>query len=178
MCDEWTKCDDCPPEKFIDEIEACGFECIMGDLKDHRGWIALKKRVADLQYLFKSGCKVESIAIAKYVESQRRVAELEGERQWLDARTAKPPTLMPVFVQFTTLYGKPQTTVAEYVPSKTVKEESYISDEYVGDGLGEYDEDKDEYYVIEGWFEAQYSADIHYKMHETVTHWMFLPKGR
>ena len=77
MKDEWTKCDDCPPEKFIEEIEACGFECIMGDLKDHRGWIALKKRVANLQALFKSNCKVESIAIAKYAESQKRVAELE-----------------------------------------------------------------------------------------------------
>jgi len=79
MKDEWTKCDDCPPEKFIEEIEACGFECIMGDLKDHRGWIALKKRVADLQALFKSNCKVESIAIAKYAESQKRVAELEEQ---------------------------------------------------------------------------------------------------
>ena len=78
MCDDWTKCDDCPPEKFIEEIEACGFECIMGDLKDHRGWIALKKRVANLQALFKSNCKVESIAIAKYAESQKRVKELEG----------------------------------------------------------------------------------------------------
>ena len=77
MFDDWTKCDDCSPERIIQEIEMCGFECIAGKLENHIGWIALKKRVADLQALFKSNCKVESIAIAKYAESQKRVAELE-----------------------------------------------------------------------------------------------------
>ena len=78
MFDDWTKCDDCSPERIIQEIEMCGFECIAGKLENHIGWIALKKRVADLQALFKSNCKVESIAIAKYAESQKRVAELEA----------------------------------------------------------------------------------------------------
>ena len=82
MCDDRTKCDDCSPEQMIEEIEACGFDCIMGDLKDNRGWIALKKRVADLQALFKSNCKVESIAIDKCPECKKGISEFLVEDRW------------------------------------------------------------------------------------------------
>ena len=40
----------------------------------------------------------------------------------------------------------------------------------------EYSEDKDEYYLTEGWYEKNEFEDTHWKVDGTVTHWMLLPE--
>ena len=40
---------------------------------------------------------------------------------------------------------------------------------------GEYCEEKDEYFVREGWYETNQYEEVHWAVDETVTHWMPLP---
>ena len=42
-------------------------------------------------------------------------------------------------------------------------------------GFGEYDEEKDEYYIPEWWYECNETDEINYKTEWEVTHWQPLP---
>jgi len=61
-------------------------------------------------------------------------------------------------------------TMAEYIPYMTVKEEDYMADEYQGDG--DYNEEQDEYYTLEGFYEWQSEPEMHWKISSKITHWM------
>jgi len=49
-------------------------------------------------------------------------------------------------------------TMAEYIPSLTVKEEDYMADEFLGDG--DYSEKEDQYYTPEGFYEYQSEPEM------------------
>lgn len=44
------------------------------------------------------------------------------------------------------------------------------------DEISEYNEEKDEYYLPEGWYEWNQEEEIHFKVSDHVSHWMLLPK--
>ena len=61
-------------------------------------------------------------------------------------------------------------TMAEYVPYMTIKEEDYMSDEFLG--KGDYDEKTDQYYTPKGFYEWQSEAEMHWKISSKITHWI------
>lgn len=40
---------------------------------------------------------------------------------------------------------------------------------------GEYDEERDAYFVKPGWYESNEYEEVHWAVHDPVTHWMTLP---
>ena len=44
------------------------------------------------------------------------------------------------------------------------------------DDFSEYDEEKDEYYLPTGWYEANEYEECHWFVHDVVTGWMPLPE--
>ena len=45
------------------------------------------------------------------------------------------------------------------------------------DEQSEYNEEKDEYYVPQGWYEMNEQEETHWMLPDTVTHWMPLPQA-
>jgi hypothetical protein len=45
----------------------------------------------------------------------------------------------------------------------------------VEDDCCEYSEEKDEYYLLEGWYEWNQEEETHYRVSDPVSHWMPLP---
>ena len=122
----------------------------------------------------------EITVMRKVVESAREeLAALKSEHAWRDASVVKPDKLTPVLVTGKGLAGQKFTTLAEYIPPRTVLEEDYIADEYIGEECAEYDDEKDCYWVKEGWFEYAYVAEIHYSLLGfEITHWMPIPEAK
>lgn len=88
---------------------------------------------------------------------------------WISIEDQKPKARQRVYV--TCLNAKKRyQTMAEYVPYMEVPEEDFMADDYWGDG--DYSEEKDEFFTPEGFYEYQFEAEEHYKIHNKVTHWM------
>ena len=77
---------------------------------------------------------------------------------------------MPEALKNVLAFCKNKIIRAQWVPAKTL-ESGYDSE------IGEYDEETDEFYCIEGWYECvDHWDDLTMLMiHQPVTHWMPLP---
>lgn len=95
--------------------------------------------------------------------------------QWIGIDERLPETRQRVLVCFTTSSGKSWVTCADYIAPRTVLEEDYMDDEY--SGSGDYDEEKDCYWTMGGWYEFNYEPEVNWMLSEKVTHWMPLPKA-
>ena len=93
---------------------------------------------------------------------------------WVSVKEGLPEPLRQVLTIVKYEHG---TTIvmAEYVPPKTVLAEDFVNEE-CGEGLDEYDEEKDCYWTKEGWFEWQHEAEIHYLICGDVIYWQPLPQ--
>ena len=94
--------------------------------------------------------------------------------RWISVEDRLPETLIGVLVRYTTFQGIPRTTVAQYVAPKTVLDEDFLDED--AEGCSEYDEEKDCYWVVEGWWENSWESETNWKLTGTVTHWMPLPE--
>ena len=96
--------------------------------------------------------------------------------EWIKTDERKPEAQKMVFITaHEEKYNHSYTTTAQYIPPKTVLSEDFLNDEY-SEGCEEYDEENDCYWVLEGWFEYQTIPDVSWKIDDTVTHWMELPR--
>lgn len=86
--------------------------------------------------------------------------------RWQTIDTA--PKGRTVLIHYKNSLGNGRTVKARYVERFTVEDDS---------GLGEYCEDKDEYYLLEGWYEQVDNWDDFAEIfiHCKPTHWMPLP---
>lgn len=94
--------------------------------------------------------------------------------EWISVQDRLPDVITPVIVSMIGNSGKRYLTMAEYIPSKTIRAEYYLDDN--AEGCDEYDEEKDCFWVIAGWFEYQTVPDLNWKLDDEVTHWMPLPE--
>jgi hypothetical protein len=96
---------------------------------------------------------------------------------WINVNDRLPETKQRVISRFiTTTYDNrkiPHSTVAEYIAPRTVLEEDYMHEDFAGEG--DYDEEKDCYWTVSGWYESSYEAEINWRLNAEVTHWMPLP---
>lgn len=59
--------------------------------------------------------------------------------------------------------------MAFYAPKFTIEEENDDSD------VSEYCEEKDNYFLLEGWYEMNEFDETHWMVSNEITHWMDLP---
>lgn len=103
-----------------------------------------------------------------------RDAQIWQESKWISIKERLPEILTGVLVRYISSYGKTHTTIAQYIAPKTVLEEDFLDDD--AEGCSEYDEEKDCFWVIEGWWENSWESETNWKLTGTVTHWMPLPE--
>lgn len=114
---------------------------------------------------------------AKLLEAQ--VAELEARLQgagWISVKERLPEALERVLVFYVNDLGKNRIDVGQYIPPKTILEEDFLDSEINAQFLSTYDKENNCYWVNEGWFEDHWQAEVNYKIHDVVTHWMPLPE--
>lgn len=90
---------------------------------------------------------------------------------WVAVSERLPDPGIPVLVYCKNSHGKGRRLRAEWCPRWTV--ESVCDDD--SDNY-EYSEEKDQYYVNEGWYETNEFEETHWKIDRPVTHWMPLPE--
>jgi len=103
-------------------------------------------------------------------------AELErvkAENEWIPCETRLPESLRPVFAKVK-MNGKIFIVAAQYVAPKTVLASDFLDDEY-REGAEEYDEEMDDYWVVEGWWENSIESDVNWKLSGEVIEWRPLP---
>ncbi|MEC4565538.1 DUF551 domain-containing protein [Paenibacillus sp. CMAA1739] len=97
--------------------------------------------------------------------------------EWISVKDKLPKTQQRVIARFivTTFDDKviPKSSVAEYIAPRTVLEEDYMNEDFAGEG--DYDEQKDCFWTVSGWYESSYEADVNWRLSQEVTHWMPLP---
>ena len=96
--------------------------------------------------------------------------------KWICCSKELPEKMASVLVAFKNNYGNTGISIGQYVPPKTVLSEDFLTDDVDCSSLEEYDEEKDCYWVKEGWFEHSTQYDYGCSFHEKITHWMSLPK--
>lgn len=62
--------------------------------------------------------------------------------------------------------------VVEYIVFRIVFEEEYMVEEFLGEG--DYDDEKDCYWMVFGWYESSYEVDVNWRLSKEVIYWMFL----
>ena len=100
--------------------------------------------------------------------------------QWISVEDRLPEKLTRVLasLQMFDYLGKPmvRTTIAEYLPARTVLEEDYLSSDGENYELVEYDEEKDCYWCLENWYESNIYHEENYQIIDKVVAWMPLPE--
>jgi len=118
---------------------------------------------------------INDYAVAVTITSLR--AELErvkAENEWIPCETRLPKSLQPVFAKVK-MNGKILITAAQYVAPKTVLSSDFLSEEFDTEGIEEYDESIDDYWVVEGWWENSIEADTNWNLSGEVIEWRPLP---
>lgn len=95
---------------------------------------------------------------------------------WISVDDQLPESGKRVLVRFeisSSKWKKQWVTCAEYIAPKSVLEADYMDEEYAGSS--EYDEEKDCYWTMSGWYEHNYEPETNWRLSEKVTHWMPVP---
>jgi hypothetical protein len=93
--------------------------------------------------------------------------------EWINCSDRMPEPAQRVLAVFPTGYkGVRHISLVIYVPAKSVKAEDLWDDD---SDCVEYDEEKDCFYVEEGWYESSYESEKDWRLNYEVTHWMPLP---
>jgi Protein of unknown function (DUF551) len=94
--------------------------------------------------------------------------------EWIPVseRLPEPNQIVHVVVGGYYNNGKGATTMAQYIAPKTTDADDFLAEEWCSDPeMTEYDEEKDVYWVLEGWFEYTLEADMSYRLSRPVSHW-------
>lgn len=110
------------------------------------------------------------------VDDQVVFTNVEGDDKkggcgWVLCRDRKPANGLPVIAYGVNEYGKSRRLRAMFIERWTMEDEW-------GDweDVTEYCEEKDKYFIMEGWYENNEYEDTHWKVGFEVTHWMSLPE--
>lgn len=95
--------------------------------------------------------------------------------EWISVNERMPEAKQRVLAFYTNEYEKSRIETACYIPPRTVLVEDFLSED--AEGCEEYDEEKDCYWVVEGWWESSLESDENWMITNKVTHWMPLPKA-
>lgn len=93
---------------------------------------------------------------------------------WIEIKDRLPEAEKRVLGFYTNACNMPRIDIVQYIPAKTVLASDFLSED--AEGCSEYDEEIDEYYVVEGWWESSWESETNWKITEEITHWMALPE--
>lgn len=96
-------------------------------------------------------------------------AGVEFAQRFIPIEEEMPPAREEVIVTCENVSGKKYITLAQFIPEMTVLASDFLDDD--AEECSVYNEEKDEYYVIEGWWECQSEADINWKISNKVVSW-------
>lgn len=110
-------------------------------------------------------------------ERDDEIAELRAEvgrlrGRWILPSVSLPKAGVPVLARIRWKMEdgwKYRTIRAQYA-------EQFTSLESIEDETSEYSEEKDEYFVREGWYEDNEFEETHWRVDGEVTHWMSIPE--
>lgn len=105
---------------------------------------------------------------------------MNKEIEWISVKDKLPYSLMRVLIAGKNESGSSVIEIATYIHKKTVLEEDFIADDYLGGdtGCSYYDDETDKYWVVEGWWYASTIDELNILINEKdfkVTHWANLP---
>ena len=111
-----------------------------------------------------------------FVESQQEVGRLERENAQLKSQltwrpvSEKPEKGQEVIISYVDCYGNRVLSMGSYVSRFNE------SAEYDDDSVCEYCEEKDEYYLLEGWYESTNNSEYDsWLLKEKVDMWLPIP---
>jgi len=87
---------------------------------------------------------------------------------WISTKDKLPEPERAVLAFFVNSYGKSRRIRAFHTPEYTTEATSE-------DDCSDYCEEKDEYYLPEGWYEENEYEDTHWSVSDEVLYWMPLP---
>jgi len=90
-------------------------------------------------------------------------------KNWINTKDQMPKSGQLVFAFGVNEYQKNRTIRACYAERFTIQDDN----EYEA---AEYCEEKDEYYLMEGWYESNECEDVNWFVQFPITHWMPLPE--
>jgi hypothetical protein len=91
---------------------------------------------------------------------------------WIKVKDELPPTRQKVIAYYKNSDGEHKRIRAYYIPRFEV-EASALEIEYEA---SEFCDERDEYFVKEGWYESNEHEEINWTVDEEVTHWQHLPE--
>lgn len=101
-----------------------------------------------------------------------RADEWQKAAGWMSVKERLPESgkfVLAHFIRKNQAGEYPTTIRAFYAAPRDIEQ----SDD---DDFGEYDEFSDKYFLPEGWYECNEEEEVHYFVHENITHWMPLPE--
>jgi len=109
----------------------------------------------------------------RYEDAAARIAELEERGRWIPISDGPPEIIRPVLARARNKKGECFVLRAAYAHKRELEIDS---DDYA-DGFADHDEDNDIDYCPEGWYEWNYTDEVHYYLgHLEITHWRELPE--
>lgn len=107
------------------------------------------------------------------IEELKRISFIHGAKfsqEWISVEDELPPAEKQVIAKLISENGKEYKTMAIYIPPRTILAEDFMMDDDDGD-FYDYDEEKDTYYAVEGWWEWQTVTDVNWKINDKVIGW-------
>lgn len=98
---------------------------------------------------------------------------------WISVIDELPENNKKVIATYKNQMGKQRTIIASFIRKWTELAEDHFCDDLDLDDCGEYSEEKDNYFVPEGWYEQLDNWDTYASLpvdEGDVTHWMPLPE--
>lgn len=89
--------------------------------------------------------------------------------EWIKTKDSLPEPGVKVIALGKNDYGKARRLRAYFAPRWTIED----NNEYEA---GEYSEEKDKFFLKEGWYECNEHDEINWLVCFPITHWMPLPK--
>ncbi len=103
---------------------------------------------------------------------------MKNKQVWIDFKKEKPKCLERILVSYKPRSGSKYVIVlAQYVKPKTILSEDFLSEDYwTEESVTDYDEERDAYLVVEGFWEMSFESDMNHKINEDIEFWMPLPE--
>ena len=108
----------------------------------------------------------------RIAELEEQLAAAQERERWIPISDGPPENIRPVLVRARNKRGECFVLRASYAHKRELEIDS---DDYA-DGFADHDEDNGIDYCPEGWYEWNYTDEVHYCLgHLEITHWRELP---
>ena len=135
-------------------------------------WQYRTDRIAELELFTRAAGTSLANANDRIAELEQQLAAAQERERWIPISDGLPENIRPVLVRARDKRGECFVLRAAYAHKRELEIDS---DDYA-DGFADHDEDNDIDYCPDGWYESNYTDEVHYYLgHLEITHWRELP---